>query len=107
MGTRFALRKVKYTVSSLERKIKDSITRGRRRKKAFSLSLLPHPAPYPPFFSFFSRLGGKEKHKQGNSGDKSMFLSAGALRWIRPGFGKVKWDLAIKSLQAKHQEPLS
>lgn len=27
--------------------------------------------------------------------------------WIKPGFGKVKWALAIKSRQAKRQEPLS
>lgn len=79
---------------------------SRDAERIFSL-FLAQPASPPPLFSFFLRLGAKEKHKQANSGDKSMFLSAGALRWIRPGFGKVKWDLAIKPLQAKHQGPLS
>lgn len=91
----------------MKRKMKDSISPGRREGEGIFSLFLARPASYSPLSSFFSRLGGKEKHKQGNSGDKSMFLSAGALRWIRPGFGKVKWDLAIKSLQAKHQGPLS
>lgn len=87
--------------------MKDSISGGRREGEGIFFLFLNQPASCFPPPPFFSRLGGKEKHKQGNSGDKSMFLSAGAPRWIRPGFGKVKWDLAIKSLQAKHQGPLS
>lgn len=88
----------------MKRKMKDSISQGRREGEGIFSLVLAQPGPLP-LYSFFSRLGGKEKHKQGNTGDKGMFLSAGALRWIRPGFGKVKWDLAIKSLRPSIKGP--
>lgn len=70
---------------------------------------VPFPElPQCGFYSFFSQDEEKrKKQKRGNCADKSKFLSAGAPGWIRPGFGKVKWALPIKSQQAKHQELLS
>lgn len=73
--------------------------RGERKRSIFHSCL----------FSSFQNGERKKKNKQRNSGDKSRFLSAGTgvERWIRPGFGRVKWASAIKSRQAKRQEPLS
>ena len=52
----------------------------------------------------------KRKHKQGEQQrQKQVSVSRGTEveRWIRPGSGRVKWAPAIKSRQAKRQEPLS
>lgn len=63
--------------------------------------------PQLSFYSFFPKMKREGKQKRGNCADKSRLLSAGVPRWIRPGFGKVKWALPIKSQQAKRQELLS
>lgn len=102
-GNVFAQYQVKYMVSDLKRKNEEA----KEKKRFLSPASSAPTAHFLSNFFFLFKMRRKRKHKQGNSGDKGRFLSAGALMWIKPGFGKVKWALAIKSRQAKRQEPLS
>lgn len=75
-------------VRPLKRNIKEALRTGKMKESFF----------------FLFKMRRKRKHKQGNTGAESRFLSAGAPRWIRPGFWEVKWawqlnlgKLSIKS----------
>lgn len=92
--------------SPLKRKMKERIRRGERKRSIFSSSL--SSLLIPLFLSFHdeeerkTQAGERRRQKQ-----VSVSRGTGVERWIRPGFGRVKWASAIKSRQAKHQEPLS
>lgn len=90
----------KRTVRLLKSKIKEA-----EEEKHFPLSLR---SLIPLFFLF-----NTEEEKKTQAGEQrrqkqvSVSRGTGVERWIRPGFGRVKWAPAIKSQQAKRQEPLS
>lgn len=60
-----------------------------KEKKGIFFVFFPE-LPQRSFYSFFPKMKREGKQKWGNCADKSRLLSAGAPRWIRPGFGKVK-----------------
>lgn len=83
--------------------------RGDKKGQKEERVSLPRFTSYPPF-SFCSEMSRKRKQKQGEQRrQKQVSVSWGTRveRWIRPGFGRVKWAPAIKSRQAKRQELLS
>ena len=95
---------VKSTVSPLKRNIKEA--KGRKDFFFSSLSAL-----FLSHFFFFPFQDEEEKKTRAGEQQRQKQVSVsggtGVERWIRPGFGRVKWASAIKSRQAERQEPLS
>lgn len=92
-------------VSPLKQKMKEAITR-QNEEKHFSLSV---SSLFIQLFLSFQDEEEKKTQAEEQWRQKQVSVSRGTRveRWIRPSFGRVKWASAIKSRQAKRQEPLS
>lgn len=66
------------------------------------LILIPHFLSFQDEEERKTQAREQERQKKG-----SVSRVRGVERWIRPGFGRVKWVSAIKAQQAERQEPLS